>query len=104
VNLDTPAAMVAITVVVAAVTAWGGWFSARSACRGPGWALMQLERWRPLSWALAGGGALVTFAVDPVWLGVAVVYVGLMTGLVTRTVRRRLEDFQNTYGEFDPAP
>lgn len=103
-TLDPPASMLVIAVVVAAVIAWGAWFSSRSARHGPGWALMQLERWRPMAWSLAGLGVVSAVAVDPIWLGVAILYVGAVTGWLTRTVRRRLEEFRNTYGEFDFAP
>lgn len=103
-TLDTTVSTVVVAVLVVLVSLWGIWFSRGSAQRGPAWALAQLERWRPAPWvaALLGGVALVV--VDPVWLGIAVLYVAAVTGWLTRTVRLRLDSFRRSYGEFDPPP
>ncbi|HLU52330.1 MAG TPA: hypothetical protein VK011_01935 [Acidimicrobiia bacterium] len=103
-TLDIPASMAVIAVVVVAVIAWGAWFSAGSARHGPSWALTQLQRWRPMARSLGALGVIITVAVEPIWLGVAVVYVAAVTWWLTRTVRNRLEAFRNTYGEFDESP
>lgn len=39
--------------------------------------------------------------VEPVWAGVGVLYVGLVTGWLMRSVRRRLDLVRQTYGDFD---
>lgn len=104
VTLDIPASMAVIAVVVVAVIAWGAWFSAGSARHGPSWALTQLQRWRPMARSLGALGVIITVAVEPIWLGVAVVFVAAVTWWLTRTVRNRLEAFRNTYGEFDESP
>lgn len=93
---------VAIGALILLVGGWGAWFSSSSSRRGPAWALDQLQRFRSLPWVIAAAGLVAVVAAEPLWLGVAMLYVAGVTGWLTRTVRLRLESFRRTYGEFDP--
>ena len=68
------------------------------------WALEQLHRFRPIPWAIGAVGLGGLLAVEPQWLGIAVLYVAGVSGWLTRTVRLRLDAFRQTYGEFDSPP
>lgn len=100
-TLDLLGSTVAIAVVVLGVGAWGLWLSRASARLGPEWALGQLHRFRPVPWVLGVAGVAAAAVLEPIWLGVAVLYVAAVTGWLTRSVRKRLEAVRQTYGGFD---
>lgn len=54
-----------------------------------------------MPWTLAAAGAVMAGLVEPMWVGVGVAYVGLVTGWLMRSVRRRLDHVRQTYGGFD---
>lgn len=98
--LDGAAATGVVGVVAVGVAAWGGWLSLGSSARGPGWALSALSRWRPMPWSVAVAGAVLVVVVEPVWVGLGVVYVGLVVGALTFLVRRSLRRVRDVYGDF----
>lgn len=100
-SLDAVAATALVGAVAMVVVIWGAWISVGSLRRGPSWALDQLRLWKPLPWALAIGGVGAVFLVDPVWIGLGVVYIALVTGWIIWAVHRNLDRVRQVYGEFD---
>ena len=101
--LDATAATAAVGIVAVTVAVWGGWLSLGSSRRGPGWALTVLTAWRPMPWLLAVAGSLTAILVEPAWVGIGVLYVAVVVGFLTRSVRRSLERVSDAYG-LDDAP
>jgi len=54
-----------------------------------------------MPWVLAGLGAVAIAIVRPVWVGLALVYIGVVTGWLLWIVRRNLDRVHAAYGEFD---
>lgn len=100
-TLDVGTATAGVGAVALAVAGWGGWISIGSLRSGPGWARSRLSTWRPMPWVLAGLGAVAIALVRPVWVGLALVYIGVVTGWLLWIVRRNLDRVHAAYGEFD---
>lgn len=103
-NLDTAGALAIVAVVCVVVAAWGLWLSRGSAARGAEWGYTTLGVWRPFPWAIGVVGVVLLVLADPVWVGVAVLYVAVMTWWLTRSVRRKMQVVRDTYGGFDDPP
>lgn len=100
-TFDSSASTVVVGVVAVGIAIWGTWFSVGSARRGPSWAYDRLRAWRPLPWVLGAVGAVASLVVDPAWVGLSLLYIAVVTGWLTRTVRSRLAHVRSVYGEFD---
>ena len=103
ITLQTGGATAAVGVVALLVAAWGAWLSLESSRRGPGWALAVVERWRPMPWIVVVVGGVALVAVDPVWVGAGILYVGLVVLVLTSMLRRSLGRVHEAYGGFDPS-
>lgn len=44
---------------------------------------------------------VASFLLEPAWVGLSLLYIAVVTGWLTRTVRRRLDHVRSVYGEFD---
>lgn len=104
IELGTSPATGVVGLVALAVVGWGAWLSLGSSRRGPAWAAATLSTWRWMPWAVAVLGVVLAVVVSPVWAGLAVLYIGGVTGWLMRTLRRSLERVRAAYGEFDPVP
>lgn len=100
-TLGAGAATAVVGVVAVLVVGWGAWFSGVAARRGPGWARDHLSSGRYAPWLLGLAGAGLLLAVDPVWVGLGVLYIAAVAGFLMRQVRRRLETVEQAYGPFD---
>lgn len=100
-TLDTTASTVVVGVAAVLIAIWGTWFSVGSSRRGPSWAHERLGAWRPLPWVLGAVGVAASLLVEPAWVGLSLLYIAVVTGWLTRTVRRRLDHVRSVYGEFD---
>lgn len=104
-TLQPGVAAAVVGFVAVLIAAWGSWFSVGSSRRGPQWAYDQLDGWRPLPWALAITGLGLLVAVQPRWLGFALLYIAIVTGWLTRTVRINLARVRAEEGDLgDVAP
>ncbi|HSJ36226.1 MAG TPA: hypothetical protein VLB85_14350 [Acidimicrobiia bacterium] len=106
-TLDTSASTLIVGVVAVGVAIWGTWFSVGSSRRGPTWAHARLRAWRPLPWVLGAMGIAASFLFDPAWVGLSLLYIAVVTGWLTRIVRKNLDQVRSTYGDFDevePTP
>lgn len=81
------------------IVAGGAWFSTRSAVLGPNWAASRTGAVRLAGIATVVLGAML-LAVEPRWLGIAVVYLGLMV-LVTGFAMRGAFSKLAVAGGFD---
>ena len=97
-TLGAGGATALVGLVAVLVVGWGTWLSVGSARHGPGWAHSVLDGWRLMPWAVAGAGALLALLAEPGWAGVAIAYIGLVTGWMARSVRGRLDYVRQTYG------
>lgn len=100
-TFDAVGATAVVGAVAIIVVLWGAWISLGSLRHGPAWALDQLSLWRPLPWVLGIAGLGAVFLVDPVWVGLGVVYIALVTGWIIWAVRRNLDRVRQAYGGFD---
>lgn len=100
-SLTVGASTGVVGLLAVVVVGWGAWLSVGSSRRGPQWAYDSLTRWRLMPWVLTVAGAAMAVLVEPVWVGVSVAYVGLVTGFLMRSVRRRLDHVREMYGGFD---
>lgn len=97
-TLDAGVATALVGMVAVLVVGWGTWLSVGSSRHGPGWAQGVLQGWRLMPWAVGGAGALLALLAEPRWAGVAIAYIGLVTGWLARSVRGRLDYVHQTYG------
>lgn len=88
--------MVGLAVVT--VAAWGSFVSIRSSARGPRWALDHLASIR--AWVIGGVavGLLLTLAIRPLWVGLAVLYVALTVVFLAAMLRRALTRLEEAGG------
>lgn len=100
-TLDVTTSGAVVGAVAVIVVGWGVWLSIGSSRRGPGWAHSLLVGWRPLPWALAIVGVVALVVVRPLWMGVAIIYIAMVSGYLMRAVRRSLDAVREAYGEFD---
>lgn len=100
-TFDAAGATAVVGTAAVFVAAWGGWLSIGASRLGPGWAQTHLETWRHGPWLLALAGGGMAMAVTPIWVGMGVVYIAVVTGLLMRQVRRRLAIVEGTYGAFE---
>lgn len=100
-TLGTVGATAVIGMVAILVVSWGARLSVGSSRHGPGWAHGELARWRLMPWLVALAGAGAVLALEPIWVGVGVMYIAAVTGWLMRSVRRRLELVRDAYGGFD---
>jgi len=77
-------------LAVVFVAGWGSYLSLRSAILGPAWARDHLAVARRIGTAGVVLGAVVTAALRPVWVGIALLYVGAAVLLMIVMVRRSL--------------
>lgn len=100
-TLDASSSTIIVGSVAVGIAIWGTWFSVGSSRRGPTWAHERLRIWRPLPWLLGAVGVVFSFLLDPPWVGLSLLYIAVVLGWLTRTVRKRLDLVRSTYGEFD---
>lgn len=100
-TLDVATSSAIVGAVAVLVVGWGVWLSIGSSRRGPGWAHSLLVAWRLLPWALGMVGIVALVVVQPLWMGVAIIYIAMVSGYLMRAVRRNLDAVRETYGEFD---
>lgn len=100
-TLGTGAATAVIGAVAVLVAGWGAWYSSASSRQGPTWARQHLERLRLAPWLLGLTGIGVVLAVEPLWVGLAVVYMAVVAGVLMWQVRRRLVAVELAYGPYD---
>lgn len=103
ISLDTEGAVLVVGIAAASAIGWAVNLSLRSVVRGPSWALSHLRGAGRLLMALLLAGVLVLILVDPVWAGLAVLYVGVMVWFLAGLLRRNLARLERTHG-FDEVP
>lgn len=103
-TFETVGALALVGGVCVVVAVWGMWLSHGSATNGAEWGYAALNSWKPMPWIIAALGLFLLVLAEPIWIGVAVLYVAAMTGILTRSVRRRMEAVRRVYGGFDDLP
>jgi len=97
------AALAGLAALVLGVVIWAGYVGVRSSEVGPAWALRHLRRVSPGLLLITAAGVLLAIWLEPEWLGLAVLYVGLVTFWIVRRVIRGLKAAERL-GGFDPLP
>lgn len=103
IDLSTDQAVAVVAAAVALAAVWGAALSIRSIIRGPGWAQTSLRH------SVAGGGGVVAAGlisvlfVSPIWVGLAVVYIGAVIAWLSWVVWRSLRR-ATALGVSDPLP
>ena len=97
------AALAGLAVLVLGVVIWAGYVGVRSSEVGPGWALHHLRSVSPVLLFVTAAGVLMAIWLDPEWVGLAVVYVGLVTFWINRRVIHSLAAAERL-GGFEPLP
>jgi uncharacterized membrane protein YhdT len=90
--MTTDAALAVSGGVMVVIVGGGAWFSTRSAVRGPLWALERVGLLRSFGWFIAAGGLMLSVVTTPRWMGLSVLYLGVivvvLAGLVGRSLKR----------------
>lgn len=103
IELSANGSILAVGLAAVAAVGWASYVSVRSASAGPAWALAHLARTRPVLIAVAVIGSAALVAVDPIWVGVGVLYVVAAVGFLVAMLRRTLARLQ-AVGGFDEIP
>lgn len=103
ISLTVAQSVVAASTVGVVAGLWGAFVSVRSAVLGPEWALEHMKRVLPAFIVVTGLGVLVMIWVRPIWVGLSVVYVGMVLVIFARRIGRSLAHVQ-AYGDLDPLP
>ena len=89
--IPTVAAVTVLIGFAIGVAVWGSFVGIMSAEKGPGWAQDHLRRAGRVFVVAAGTGAMAAALVEPVWFGLALAYIALVSIWITWRVRRTTE-------------